>query len=103
MHLQWPINVQILNAVDWKALQELVIFYFIKQKHFVRNKICLVLTGKIRKYVRMSCQHKLFSRILALTEKSFCLTGNPIKTLLTIVVKEGVKLQILVKKNLNII
>ena len=47
----------------------------------------------------MSCQHKLFSRILALTEKSFCLTGNPIKTLLAIVVKEGVKLKVLVKKN----
>ena len=46
----------------------------------------------------MSCQHEQFSRILALTEKSFCLTGNPIKTLLVIVVKKGVKLQILVKK-----
>ena len=46
----------------------------------------------------MSCQHEQFSRILALTEKSFCLTGNPIKTLLAIVVKKGVKLQILVKK-----
>ena len=51
----------------------------------------------------MSCQYKLFSRILALTEKSFCLTGDPIKTVLAIVVKEGVKLQILVKKNFNII
>ena len=32
----------------------------------------------------MSCQHKLFSIISALTEKLFCLTGNPIKTLLAI-------------------
>ena len=47
----------------------------------------------IRRYVKISCQHKLFSRISALTEKSFCLTGNPIKTLLAIlfliVPKEG--------------
>ena len=55
----------------------------------------------------MSCQYKLFSRISALSEKSFCLTGNPIKTLLAIlflIVGEGdgcwgggVKLQILGK------
>ena len=32
----------------------------------------------------MSCQHKLFTRISALTEKSFCLTGNPVKILLAI-------------------
>ena len=40
----------------------------------------------------MSCQYKLFSRISALSEKSFCLTGNPIKTLLAIlflIVGEG--------------
>ena len=43
----------------------------------------------------------LFSRISALIEKSFCLTGNPVKTLLAIlflIVGEGVKLQILEKK-----
>ena len=32
----------------------------------------------------MSCHHKLLSRISALSEKLFCLTGNPIKTLLAI-------------------
>ena len=50
----------------------------------------------------MSCQHKLFSRILALTKKSFSLSWNPIKTLrailFLIVAKRwmnwGVKLQI---------
>ena len=51
----------------------------------------------------MSCQHKLFSRISALSEKSLCLTGNSIKTLVAILFLIvgggwGVKLKILGKK-----